>query len=98
MKTIISMTHLVAIMVSLLSVSRCVAQSDKPLKGEILYKQFGCSGCHGKHGKSPYDLTRNLGTKSNEEIKAFIKDPAFFGNRTMPPFKSTLTESELGTL
>jgi mono/diheme cytochrome c family protein len=89
--------YIIALAYGFLAASQCIAQSGRP-DGKVLFRQHGCSGCHGKEGKGPYDLTRGLESKSNEDLKAFIKDPSVFGNRTMPPFKTTLSEPEIESL
>jgi mono/diheme cytochrome c family protein len=75
-----------------------MAQHDQIDHGRHLFEMNSCIGCHGKNGKTPYDLTARLDSLSDNHLREFIKDPAGFGNRTMPAFKAVLSDSDLNAI
>jgi mono/diheme cytochrome c family protein len=76
----------------------CYAQDEKVVKGKQLFEQHQCVSCHGKDGRKPFDLRTRLDSLSDQALKDFIKDPAAFGNRQMPAFRSMLSDADLDAL
>lgn len=68
------------------------------LKGKQVFEQNQCVTCHGKDGTAPYNLRTRLDSLSDLELKEFIKDPAAFGNRQMPAFRSILSDADIDAL
>ena len=76
----------------------CFGQQGDVAKGKKVFEQNQCVTCHGNDGKAPFNLHARLDTLTDQELEAFIKDPAAFGNRQMPAFKTILSDSEVDLL
>ncbi|MBT1697566.1 c-type cytochrome [Fulvivirgaceae bacterium PWU4] len=88
----------ILILMQLLLSVCCYAQHEQMMKGKQVFEQNQCVACHGKDGTTPYNLSVRLDSLSDEVLKEFIKDPAAFGNRQMPAFRSILSDADIDAL
>ena len=75
------------------------AFSSGPSKGEIeagekLYIKYACMSCHGKDGVMLGDLRQAYKKYTDEQMKAYIKNPRQFNNVQMPVFESVIAEAD----
>jgi mono/diheme cytochrome c family protein len=71
------------------------AQNNVVAHGKHVFEKNNCVTCHGKDGTEPFDLTVRVDSLSDRHLRDFIKDPAAFGNRRMPAFRSVLSDPDI---
>lgn len=88
----------ILILMQLLLTLCCYAQDEKMIRGKQVFEQNQCVACHSKDGRKPFDLRTRLDSLTDQALKEFIKDPAAFGNRQMPAFRSILSDADIDAL